>query len=59
MQDLLDLDRYPIDRLDSPPGVRLIERCKATLEQNVALRTLELSADEEKLIRGEEESFSQ
>jgi ribosome-binding ATPase len=30
----------------------LLERCKTTLEQNIALRTLELSADEEKLIRG-------
>jgi ribosome-binding ATPase len=30
----------------------LLERCKATLESNVALRTLELSADEEKLVRG-------
>ena len=30
----------------------LLERCKATLEQNVALRTLELTPDEEKLIRG-------
>jgi hypothetical protein len=31
MQELLDLDRYPIDRLDSPQGVRLIERCKTEL----------------------------
>src|SRR5271155_3342046 len=31
MRDLLDLDRYPIDRLDSPDGVQLTERCKAEL----------------------------
>jgi hypothetical protein len=31
MRDLIDLDRYPIDRLDSPEGVRLAERCKADL----------------------------
>jgi hypothetical protein len=31
MRDLLDLDRYPIDRLDAPQGVRLVERCKADL----------------------------
>src|SRR5215467_9662729 len=30
----------------------LLERCKSTLEANAALRTLELSADEEKTIRG-------
>src|SRR5260370_32937376 len=30
----------------------LLERCKTTLENNTALRTLELSAGEEKLIRG-------
>ena len=31
MRDLLDLDRYPIDRLDAPQGARLVERCKADL----------------------------
>ena len=31
MKALLDLDRYPIDRLDSPDGLRLIERCRAEL----------------------------
>src|SRR5271165_5610344 len=42
-------------RMESPELDRefaLLERCKATLEQNVALRTLELTPDEEKLIRG-------
>jgi ribosome-binding ATPase len=32
--------------------IALIERCKATLESNVALRTLDLSTEEEKLVRG-------
>ena len=31
IRDLLDLDRYPIDRLDSPEGERLIDRCKADM----------------------------
>jgi hypothetical protein len=31
MRDLLDLDSYPIDRLDAAQGVRLVERCKADL----------------------------
>ena len=31
MRDLLDLDRYPIDHLDAPQGMRLVERCKADL----------------------------
>jgi hypothetical protein len=31
MRDLLDLDRYPIDRLDSPEGVQFAERCKSDL----------------------------
>jgi hypothetical protein len=26
IKELLDLDRYPIDRLDSPEGERLIDR---------------------------------
>jgi len=29
--DLLDLDRYPIDRLDSPQDERLIDRCTADM----------------------------
>ncbi|HLK17978.1 MAG TPA: redox-regulated ATPase YchF [Bryobacteraceae bacterium] len=32
--------------------IALIERCKATLEANTALRTLELTAEEEKMVRG-------
>ena len=31
IRDLLDLDRYPIERLDSPEGERLIDRCKTVM----------------------------
>jgi len=31
MRDLLDLDRYPLDRLASPEGQALVARCKAEL----------------------------
>ena len=31
MEHLIDLDRYPLDRLDSPDGEKLIARCKANL----------------------------
>jgi hypothetical protein len=31
IRDLLDLDRYPIDRLDAPEAERLIDRCKTEL----------------------------
>jgi len=31
MQDILDLDRYPLDRLDSQQGQALVARCKADL----------------------------
>jgi hypothetical protein len=31
IRDLLDLDRYPIDPIDSPEGERLIDRCKADM----------------------------
>jgi GTP-binding protein YchF len=48
----LDKDRKKIKSADLDREFTLLERCKATLEQNVALRTLELSPDEEKLIRG-------
>ena len=34
MQDLVDLDRYPIDRPDSPECVQLVERCRANLAAN-------------------------
>src|ERR1039458_8419129 len=44
----LEKDRRKIKSLELDREFALIERCKATLEQNVALRTLELSADEEK-----------
>lgn len=34
MRDILDLDRYPLDRLDSPDGKALIARCRAELAGN-------------------------
>src|SRR5258708_11726884 len=48
----LDKDRKKIKSTELGREFALLERCKTALEQNVALRTLELSADEEKLIRG-------
>ncbi len=48
----LDKDRKKIKSADLDREFALLERCKKTLEDNSALRTLELSADEEKLIRG-------
>ncbi len=52
----LEKDRRKIKSLDLDREFALLERCKATLEQNVALRTLELTADEQKLIRGFQDS---
>src|SRR5580765_5143512 len=34
MQDVLDLDRYPIDRLDAPEARELIGRCKVELAEH-------------------------
>jgi len=34
IKDLLNLDLYPIDRLDTPEGARLIDRCKADMAAN-------------------------
>src|SRR6202035_2059681 len=48
----LDKDRKKAKSPDLDHEFALLERCKATLEANVALRTLELTADEEKTIRG-------
>ncbi len=48
----LEKDRKKIKSPELDHEFELLERCKATLEQNAALRTLELAADEEKLIRG-------
>ena len=31
MHDILDLDRYPLDRLDSPEARALVARCQADL----------------------------
>src|SRR3984885_4611207 len=48
----LEKERKKIKSTEHDREFALLERCQATLEQNVALRTLELTADEEKLIRG-------
>src|ERR1700756_3940883 len=48
----LEKDRKKIKSAELDREFALLERCKATLEQNVALRTLELSPEEEKTIRG-------
>src|SRR6202050_2474602 len=48
----LEKDRKKAKTPELDREIALIERCKTTLDQNIALRTLELSADEEKLIRG-------
>lgn len=33
MRNILDLDRYPIDRLNSRDGMRLVERCKSDFHE--------------------------
>jgi len=48
----LDKDRKKAKSAELDREFALLERCKAALEANSALRTLELSSDEEKLIRG-------
>src|SRR5712664_1629509 len=48
----LEKDRKKIKSLDLDREFALLERCQKTLDQNIALRTLELTADEDKLIRG-------
>ena len=48
----LDKDRKKLKDPQLDHEFTVLERCKATLEQNVPLRTLELAPDEEKLIRG-------
>jgi len=48
----LDKDRKKTKSPELDREFALLERCKATLEANAALRTLELNADEEKTIRG-------
>src|SRR5579862_7256996 len=48
----LEKDRKRAKTPELDREIALIERCKATLESNVALRTLELTPEEEKLIRG-------
>ena len=48
----LDKDRKKIKSPELDREFVLLERCKATLENNRALRTLDLSPEEEKTIRG-------
>src|SRR5215469_9238153 len=48
----LEKDRKKIKNPELDREFALLERCKATLEQNLPLRTLDLSAEEEKTIRG-------
>lgn len=48
----LEKDRKKIKSPELDREFELLERCKAALEQNLALRTLELSPEEEKTIRG-------
>ena len=48
----LEKDRKKIKSPELDREYALLERCKATLEANTALRTLELTAEEEKNIRG-------
>jgi GTP-binding protein YchF len=48
----LEKDRKKIKAPELDREFALLERCKAAIENNLPLRTLELSADEEKLIRG-------
>jgi len=50
--DRLEKDRKKIKGPELDREAALLERCKNALENNTALRTLELSVDEEKLIRG-------
>ena len=48
----LEKDRKKIKSPDLDREFALLERCKKTLEENIALRTLSLTPDEDKLIRG-------
>ena len=48
----LDKDRKKIKSPELDREFALLERAKATLEQNVPLRTMELTPEEEKTIRG-------
>jgi GTP-binding protein YchF len=51
-RERLEKDRKKIKSPELDREFALLERCKSTLEANAALRTLELSADEGKTIRG-------
>ncbi|MBV8817140.1 MAG: redox-regulated ATPase YchF [Acidobacteriaceae bacterium] len=48
----LEKDRKKTKSADLDRELALLERCKATLESNLPLRTLELAPEDEKLIRG-------
>ena len=34
LQTIVDLDRYPIDRLDLPEGEALVDRCREMLDRD-------------------------
>jgi hypothetical protein len=36
MKKLIDLDRYPIDRLNNKPGQLLVAQCRSDLEDSAA-----------------------
>jgi hypothetical protein len=38
LADLVDLDRYPVDRLESPEGRELVESCRAALRREGAVK---------------------
>ena len=40
MNRIIDLDRYPLHRLDEPEGQALVQRCQEDLDQNRITRHL-------------------
>src|SRR5207245_7013927 len=50
--DRLDKDRKKVKNPELDREAELLEKCKATLEKDLPLRSLDLSGDEEKRIRG-------
>ena len=45
MNKLIDLDRYPIDRLDSKAGQLLVARCRSDLDDCAAATCCRVSYD--------------
>jgi GTP-binding protein YchF len=50
--DRLEKDRKKLKNLDLDREFELLQRCKATLEDDKPLRTMELTAEDEKRVRG-------